>query len=125
MSYRVTITPELSEAYEKLPPSERQPIQERLDMLAAAADDAVQSPSRMGRPHAKELAVVTPGNHRVFLGDQWIAYCVQAEDRTLRLLDFGSWSMGPLARQGSPAEESHDPGHPEDGGHPHSPDHGG
>ncbi|AFE04369.1 hypothetical protein COCOR_01903 [Corallococcus coralloides DSM 2259] len=115
MSYRVTVVSELSEVYEQLPPSERQPIQERLDMLAAAADDAAQSPSQVNRPHAKELAVVSPGVHRAFLGDQWIAYCVQAEDRTLQLLDFGSWSMSPLARQASPAAESRDSGHPEDG----------
>ncbi|WP_241758614.1 type II toxin-antitoxin system RelE family toxin [Pyxidicoccus parkwayensis] len=131
MSYRVTIVSELSKVYEQLPPSERQPIQERLDMLAAAADDAAQSPSRVSRPHAKELAVVSPGIHRVFLGDQWIAYRVQAEDRTLQLLDFGSWSMSPLARQASPATESPDSGHQEDGwdnedgSPPYSPDHGG
>ncbi|MHA7628994.1 hypothetical protein [Corallococcus sp. M7] len=125
MSYRVTIVPELSEVYEQLPASERHPIQERLHMLAAAADDAAQSPSRVNRPHAKELAVVSPGIHRVFLGDQWIAYRVQAEDRTLQLLDFGSWSMSPLARQASPAAESNDSGQQEDGSHPYSPDHGG
>ncbi|WNZ60866.1 hypothetical protein QEG98_33820 [Myxococcus sp. MxC21-1] len=115
MPYRVTIVPELSEAYEQLPPSERQPIQERLDMLAAAAEDAAQSPSRVSRPHAKELAVVSPGIHRVFLGDQWIAYRIQAEDHTLQLLDFGSWSISPLSRQASPAEEWHGSGHQEDG----------
>ncbi|MFP2960172.1 type II toxin-antitoxin system RelE family toxin [Myxococcus sp. 1LA] len=115
MPYRVTIAPELSEAYEQLPPTERQPIQERLDMLAAAAEDAAQSPSRASRPHAKELAVVAPGIHRVFLGDQWIAYRVQADARILQLLDFGSWSMSPLARQASPAAEWHGSGHREDG----------
>ncbi|QZZ49503.1 hypothetical protein [Myxococcus xanthus] len=115
MPYRVTIVPELSEAYEQLPPSERQPIQERLDMLAAAAEDSAQSPSKLKRPHAKELAVVSPGPHRAFLGDQWIAYRVLAEDRALQLLDFGSWSMSPLARQAPPAAEWHSSGHQEDG----------
>ncbi|WP_375757336.1 hypothetical protein [Corallococcus exercitus] len=131
MSYRVTIVPELSGVYEQLPSSERQPIQERLDMLAAAADDAAQSPSRVSRPHAQELAVVSPGIHRVFLGDQWIAYRVQADDRTLQLLDFGSWSMSPLARQAAPGADSPDSGHPEDGwgnedgSHPYRPGNGG
>ncbi|NVI96854.1 hypothetical protein HV824_01775 [Myxococcus sp. AM009] len=115
MSYRVTVAPELTEAYQRLPLSERRPIQERLDMLAAAADDAARSPSRMSRPHASELALVSPGAHRIFLGDQWIAYRVQAEDRTLQLLDFGSWSKSPLARQAPPAGQWHGSGHQEDG----------
>ncbi|WP_426754935.1 type II toxin-antitoxin system RelE family toxin [Myxococcus sp. Y35] len=114
MSYRVTIVPELAEAYERLPPSERLPIQERLEMLAEAAEDAARTPPRVRRPHAKELAVVSPGTYRVFLGDQWIAYRVRAEDRTLQLLDFGSWSVSPLARQAPPASEWHSSGHRED-----------
>ena len=84
-------------------------------MLAAAADDAVQSPSKVKRPHATELAVVSAGTHRIFLGDQWIAYRVRAEDRTLQLLDFGSWSMSPLGPQAHSMAEWHGVGKREDG----------
>ncbi|QSQ17890.1 hypothetical protein [Myxococcus landrumensis] len=115
MSYQVSIPPELAKTYEQLPPSERHPIEERLDMLAAAAEDAAQSPSKAGRPHAKELAVVSPGTHRIFLADQWIEYRVQPEDHLLQLVDFGSWSMSPLAHKTPFSARWHSAGQQEDG----------
>ncbi|WP_338870877.1 hypothetical protein [Myxococcus stipitatus] len=115
MSYQIIISPEISKTYEQLPPSERQPIEERLGMIAAAAEDAAQSPSKARRPHAKELAVVSAGTHRIFLADQWIEYRIQPEDRLLQLVDFGSWSMSPLARKAPFSARWHSSGQQEDG----------
>ncbi|HYH97047.1 hypothetical protein [Hyalangium sp.] len=92
--YRVIIPPELAEAYRQLSPEDHLTLQLRLDMLANAAQDAFHSPPVL--PHWLEVADISPGEHRVFVGGQWMAYCLSDEEHTLRLLDFGSWSSTPL-----------------------------
>lgn len=113
MSYRVIIPPELSEAWQRLTPTERLPIQARLEMTAEAAHVAAHSPP----PHLYwlELAAISPGEHRVFVGDQWLAYCLSDEEHTLRLRDFGSWCSTALAPHAAPSAEWRSAGHSEDG----------
>jgi mRNA-degrading endonuclease RelE of RelBE toxin-antitoxin system len=113
MSYRVVIPPELSESWQRLAPTERLPIQVRLEQTAEAASVVANTPP----PHLHwlELAAISPGEHRVFVGGQWVAYCLCDEEHTLRLMDFGSWSSTPLAPHAAPAAEWRSAGQQEEG----------
>jgi hypothetical protein len=113
MSYRVVIPSELSTSWQRLTPTERLPLQVRLEQTAEAANVAAHSPP----PHLYwlELAAISPGAHRVFVGEQWMAYVLSDEERTLRLLDFGSWCSTPLAPRAAPTGEWRGSGHTEDG----------
>jgi hypothetical protein len=111
-SYSVIISPELAGPYGQLSPEERLSLQSRLEMLAQAAQDACHYPPVL--PHWLEVTDISPGEHRVFVGGQWMAYSLSDEDQTLRLLDFGSWSSTPLPPQGAAATAWHGSGQKED-----------
>lgn len=112
-SYGVIIPPELAEAYRQLSPADRLTLQSRLDILAKAAQDAFHSPPVL--PHWLEITDISPGEHRVFVGDQWMAYSLSDEEHTLRLLDFGSWSSAPQLPHAAAATAWRDASQREDG----------
>ena len=112
-SYRVIIPSELTEAYRQLSSEERLSLESRLDMLSTAAQDAFHSPPVL--PHWLEVADISPGKHRVFVGDQWMSYDLSDQEQTLRLLDFGSWSSSPLPPQVDAVSAWRSSGRKEDG----------
>jgi hypothetical protein len=112
-SYHVIIPPELAEAYRQLSPEERLSLQARLDTLSKAAQDAFQSPPVL--PNWLAVADISPGKHRVFVGEQWMAYDLSDEEHTVRLLDFGSWSHTPLRPHAEAATAWQSSGQRQDG----------
>jgi hypothetical protein len=112
-SYRVIIPSELAEAYGQLSADERLPLQQRLELIAQASQDAFHSPPML--PHWLEIADISPGEHRVFVGEQWMAYRLNEEEHSLRLVDFGSWSRTPLPDAAAPAPAWQEAGKREDG----------
>ena len=97
--YQVIIPPELATAFSQLSPAERLCLESRLDTLSKAAQDAFHAPPVL--PHWLEVTDISPGKHRVFVEAQWMAYDLSDTERTLRLLDFGSWSSSPLPPSGA------------------------
>jgi hypothetical protein len=111
-AYRVIIPPELTEAYRQLSREDCVALEARLGTLAKASQDAFHSPPVL--PHWLDVTDISPGEHRVFVGSQWMVYCLSDEERTLRLLDFGSWSTTALPPHVATATAWHAAGQQED-----------
>ncbi|MDC0710293.1 hypothetical protein POL68_17590 [Stigmatella sp. ncwal1] len=112
-SYRVIILPKLAEAYGQLAPRDRLTLQSHLDILAKAAQDAFHSPS--ARPRWLDAADISAGEHRVFVGGQWMAYRLSDEEHSLQLLDFGTWRSTPFPSHEGVAVPWHATAQREDG----------